>query len=252
MIQSPISWVGGKRLLRETIISRFPEHDCYCELFAGGLWVFFGKPPSKVEVVNDLNGELINFYLQAQLNPSGFCAMAEKLLVSRRLFKVLLATPPVLLAEMPRAVRFFYLVKASFGAKCSTFGTSPTVRNRFNVETLAERIAPAAERLRGVTIENLDFAHCVEVYDRDTTFFYADPPYWLGPGYYEFEFNPEDHRRLAEALKAAKGKWLVSYNDVPQVRALYKGFKIESLNTSYSLNGKSRKPVGKELLISNY
>lgn len=62
MMNSPIPWLGGKRLLRKRVISLFPEHKCYVEVFGGGAWVLFGKEPSSVEVLNDIDGELINFY----------------------------------------------------------------------------------------------------------------------------------------------------------------------------------------------
>lgn len=64
MQASPIGWVGGKSRLRKTILERIPDHTCYVELFAGAAWICFAKPKemSKVEVINDTNGELSNFW----------------------------------------------------------------------------------------------------------------------------------------------------------------------------------------------
>ena len=64
MLASPIGWVGGKSLLRKQILDRIPDHTCYVELFAGAAWICFAKPKelSKVEVINDTNGELSNFW----------------------------------------------------------------------------------------------------------------------------------------------------------------------------------------------
>jgi DNA adenine methylase len=61
-MKTPISYYGGKQQLAKTILSLIPEHRLYCEPFLGGGAIFFAKPPSKVEIINDTNGELINFY----------------------------------------------------------------------------------------------------------------------------------------------------------------------------------------------
>ena len=57
-----IAWMGGKRRLAKHILPLFPKHSCYIEPFAGGAALFFMKKPSEVEVLNDVNGELINMY----------------------------------------------------------------------------------------------------------------------------------------------------------------------------------------------
>lgn len=86
-LNSPFPWVGGKRLLRNHIISLIPEHRCYVEAFAGGAWVYWGKEPSKVEVINDINGDLINLYKQIQDTPmtstigSGGCSIAARSII---------------------------------------------------------------------------------------------------------------------------------------------------------------------------
>jgi DNA adenine methylase len=112
------------------------------------------------------------------------------------------------------------------------------------------------ERLRGVHIECLDFEKLITRNDRVDTFFYLDPPYTVTAkgGYYEHEFKEEDHRRLAALLKGVQGKWLLSYDDAPLIRSLYRGFKIEETKpVAYSLtlvNG--QRPHKRELLIRNY
>jgi len=89
MQNSPICWVGGKRLLRKRILSLFPPHVCYVEVFGGAAWVLFGKDPSisQVEVLNDIDSELINFYEVVKYHPMDFIASFDWELVSRELFR---------------------------------------------------------------------------------------------------------------------------------------------------------------------
>jgi len=57
-----IPWIGGKRRLADRLIPQFPPHECYVEVFAGGAALYFMRPPAPVEVINDVNGELVNLY----------------------------------------------------------------------------------------------------------------------------------------------------------------------------------------------
>jgi len=86
-LNSPIPWVGGKRLLRHEIISRFPEHNTYIEPFAGAAWVYWGKEPSTVEVINDLNGDLVNLFLTIKNHPQEFYDRLWYMKTSRDLYK---------------------------------------------------------------------------------------------------------------------------------------------------------------------
>ncbi len=69
MLNSPFKWVGGKSRLRKQIISLLPAHSCYVEPFAGAAWVLFGKPPSDVEVLNDLDQEIVTFFRVVKEKP---------------------------------------------------------------------------------------------------------------------------------------------------------------------------------------
>ena len=98
--------------------------------------------------------------------------------------------------------------------------------------------------------------NCLQRYDRPTTFHYIDPPYWETSGY-AVPFGPEDFRRLRLALDGLKGKFLLSMNDVSATRALFAGFRIRSVRTSYTVaNGRvgraGRDSIRREILVSNY
>lgn len=119
-LRSPIKWVGGKSRLRKTIVSLFPEdHTCYVEPFGGGAWVLFAKPPSPVEVYNDIDGELVNFFRVLKEKPLEFIQSFKWALVSRETFYRLAQTDPSGLSDVQRAHRFFYLIMASWGGESS-------------------------------------------------------------------------------------------------------------------------------------
>jgi len=223
-MDSPLAWVGGKRILRKQIIPLIPEdHTCYIEVFAGGSWVLFGKEPSKVEVINDRDGELINFYQIVQKHPAEFSRQARQLLVSRRLFELLKRWPVEPLTDIERAVRFYYLIRASFAAKGAAFGVFIDRRPRWNPATFQRHFREISSRLQTVTVECLDFAEVIERYDRPWTLFYCDPPYIGSEAIYNAPFSPDDHQRLADVLQQVKGRFILSYNDHPDVWARYKG-----------------------------
>src|SRR6185369_8958134 len=107
----PLPYIGGKNRLASKIISLLPEHTTYVEPFAGGAQVLFHKPPSKVEVLNDLNGEVVNFFRVCQWHHDELLRYMKYCHMSRKLFQVLAASNPETLTDVQRAGRFFYLQK---------------------------------------------------------------------------------------------------------------------------------------------
>ncbi len=102
-----IPWVGGKRRLAKTILPQFPEHTCYVEPFCGAAALYFMKPPSTAEVINDINGELVNLYRVIQHHLEAFIQQFKWALVSRQMFEWLQITPEVTLTDIQRAARFY-------------------------------------------------------------------------------------------------------------------------------------------------
>lgn len=117
MLNSPIKWVGGKSRLRKQIIDLLPPHTCYVEPFAGASWVLFGKPPSNVEVLNDIDQDLINFFRVVKNNPEQLIASFEWELVSRAEFERLAQLDTTQLTDIQRAHRFYYLIMAGWGGE---------------------------------------------------------------------------------------------------------------------------------------
>lgn len=249
-----VPWVGGKRRLAQHILPLFPEHACYVEPFCGAAALFFLKEPAKVEVLNDVHGELVRLYRVVQNHLEEFVRQFKWALASREMYGWLQATPPATLTDIQRAARFFYLQKLGFGGKVDgqTFGVATTAKARLNLLRLEEELSLAHLRLHQVTIEHMDWAACVERYDRPHTLFYLDPPYYGTEGY-GVDFGLEQYDRMAELLRTMKGKALVSVNDIPAMRQAFKGLAMRGLSINYTVGASGRGRAAKgELLIMNF
>jgi DNA adenine methylase len=247
----PLPYIGGKNRLAKKIISMLPEHTTYVEAFAGGAQVFFHKPPSNVEVLNDLDFDIVNFYRVCQWHYEEFVRYLRFSVASRKLHELHVKSDPATLTDIQRAGRFFYLQKNSFGGLIlkQKFHYGIAQPSNYNPERIPEIIERTHQRLARVQIESLPYEQILEKYDRPTTFFYLDPPYW-GPKLYKFNFTGSDFFRLAERLAKLKGKFILSLNDRPEVRETFKKFRIAREEISYTAQAKPGKRYG-ELLISN-
>lgn len=183
IINSPFKWVGGKSRLRKQIVALIPDHTCYVELFAGAAWVLFAKPPSKVEVLNDIDRELVNFFRVVKYKPEELIRSFAWELVSRAEFERLANLDTSTLTDIERAHRFYYLIMAGWGGELHypRFQTSITDGGHGNrligaLKFLRNRIEPVYDRLQKVVIENMDWQKCFDRYDRAQTAMYLDPP----------------------------------------------------------------------------
>lgn len=252
--QPIIPWMGGKRRLAKHLIPMFPEHTCYVELFAGGAALFFLRPEkAKVEVLNDINGELTNLYRVVQHHFDEFVKKFQWTLTARETFERLKKTPSHLLTDIQRAAQFFYLQSTCFGGKVTdrNFGYA-TTQKAFNTTTIAQKLKASQERLASAYVENDTWQHCLKRYDRPHTFFYADPPYWESTKYHT-SFEWTEYEQLAKAMRTMQGKMMLSINDHPDVRALFAEFRITELQLTYVVgrNMESRIKRG-ELVICNW
>ena len=145
---------------------------------------------------------------------------------------------PETLTDLERALRFLYLQKITYGGKVSgkSFSGSRIDRTaKFNINNLQQPLAALHARLANLCIENLDYADFIRRYDSPTTLFYLDPPYVDCEKYYDKAlFERQDHARLAEQLCTIKGRFILSINDTPEIRELYKTCTINQVATKYS------------------
>ena len=252
-VNSFISWVGGKSRLRARITPQIPSHACYCEPFMGAAWVLFGKDPktSRLEVLNDVNGDLVNLFICVKYHTREILRQIDLLLPSRKIFQLYLNNRGI--TDIQRAAVFYYIIRNAFGAKVDTpsFGRSKSQKPQFNPDTLDETIRSASRRLSRVIIENLDFERCIRMYDAPATFFFCDPPYFELSTPYAAEFGRAEHERLAELLKDARGSYLLTVNDHPAIRELYAGANIVQVESKYTIT-QGDPTAAPQLFISNY
>jgi DNA adenine methylase len=255
IINSFMSWIGGKKALRDEILIRFPT-AChrYVEVFGGGGWVLFHKPPGEYDVYNDFNPNLANLFRCVRDKPDELIAELEFTLNSRLDFRHVrqeLKTRAEQLPDVRRAAYFYQLIRQSYASGLDSFGGAP--RSMWDSFPL---IRACCGRLQRVVVENRDFEQLIRQYDRPDTFFYCDPPYYSTEEYYEdVDFKAEDHKRLADTLLGIQGKFLLSYNDCPEIRALYQKPNVVIEGTSRLSNIAQRYEGGAmyaELLIANY
>ncbi len=232
-MNSFMSWVGGKKALREEVVQRFPlYYERYIEVFGGGGWVLFHKPPGRdFEVYNDFNSLLANLYRCVRDKPDLLMNALKYVLNSREDFdRVRLALRRQRTTDVQRASWFYQIIRYSYASALTSYGSQPhDMRANFPL------IEQAHRRLKDVVVENKDFEKLIRQYDRPVSLFYCDPPYHATEGYYqnigEDGFTEKDHIRLRDALLSIEGKFLLSYNDDAFVRELYDapGIQIEAV-----------------------
>lgn len=249
-----VAWVGGKRLLRKTIVPMIPDDiQLYCEPFGGGGWILFGKDKwAEVEVYNDLDSNLVNLFRIVKYHHEALIHELRYILNSRQMFEDALIQKPV--TDVQKAAMFFILLTRSFGGKMKTYGTGKTSRgNGSAFMNVIPRIEAIAERLDKVNVENRDFEKIFASYDHSGAFFYCDPPYSTGTGYDVTSCENFDHKRLFNCLKQLKGRWLLSYDDCDMIRKMYSKYEIIPVSRQKGINNYSVKNREyKEVLIRNY
>ena len=249
-------YVGGKRNLAKRLVALIDTipHTLYAEPFVGMGGVFLRRAHKpRAEVINDLSREVSNFFRVLQVHYVAFLDMLRFQITTRAEFERLSAVDPETLTDLQRAARFLYLQRTAFGGKVvgRNFGMNLRSRIAFDVTKLGPMLEELHERLAGVVIERLPFDAFIRRYDGPGVLIYADPPYWGSEDYYGAElFSRDDFVRLRDALMAAKGRWILSINDVPQIRELFAGCRMDDAELSYGLAA-TGPTAARELIIQS-
>ena len=215
-LKTPITYYGGKQNMLKHIRPLIPVHELYCEPFAGGAAVFFDKEPVKVNVINDLNGELINFYRTIVGDMEGLRTEVAKSLHSRNQHQHAwyIYNNPDYFSNVQRAWAVFILSKMGFaGQLSSSFGFDKSEGRHARKMRCAKNVFTddLRELLEHSTIECDDAFAVIRRYDCADSFHFIDPPYvGSNMGHYSGMFNEQSLRELLELCSALKGKFMLT------------------------------------------
>lgn len=219
-----IPWPGGKTKMASWITSNIPQHQTYVEVFGGGASTLMEKDESNLEIYNDLDNRLVEFFEVCRDEGDRLSDWLRETPYSRGVFeryRRCWANGNVPDSKFERAAQFFYLQAVSYGSKGGTFATQTkpcTFRPGSNntprrYRSIALNPSRIQSRFSEVIIEQLDYAELIPKYDSDATFFYCDPPYY-NCDYYRHG-SDFDHESFANLLSQCEGWWMVSYAELP-------------------------------------
>lgn len=261
LLKNMISKMGGKAFITSWLCQHIPTHRLYCEPFCGGAKLFYAKELSVISVLNDADDMLVNLYrcIQNSEKRQKLVNLLNETPYARSVFQAWKYGEETPLGDIEKAARYFYLCKASFAGdvRRGGFGIPSKWTGRNPAQSYSNSIASlegVAERLRGVTIECLDYADCIRRYDSSDTLYYIDPPYLDADKYYGDSFSLEDHYRLSEILRGAKGKAMITHYKNGLYNELYQGwhrYEYSSFKGSHKSEGES-KPKTVECLWTNF
>ena len=278
--------MGNKTAILHILYALFPlKYGRFIDVFGGSGSVLLGNPAvPPFEVYNDFDRNLVNLFncmkyrTMALIRELRFCnlnsredhdALRKFFLTEQftdpyleeelQLTELMLPTPSnqemielrkrlAMDYDVRRAAMYLKLLRYSYSSRGKSFAAQP-----YNIQKLFRLIHEAGNRLQNVVIENQDFETLIRHYDRPDALFYCDPPYYSTEDMYDVGFGWEDHVRLRDTLASIRGKFLLSYNDCPEIRGLYEGFPMFDFSRVHSMA--QRYDPGKEfkeLLVGNY
>jgi DNA adenine methylase len=255
-MKTPISYYGGKQTMIKHLMELIPAHRIYCEPFFGGGALFFAKPKSEVEVINDINGEVVNFYKVVKTKFSELQKEIQATPHSRELYKkaMIVYEHPDLFNEVKRAWALWTLTNQGFASMIGSWGFGKTNSKEKSLANKREDFTNAyAQRLKTVQIESNDALKVIARCDSKETFIYADPPY-IGSdmGHYS-GYTEEEYKKLLDALTKVKGKFLLSSYPSPILSQYIKKYKwnVKKVEKSVAVTKHTDKKKT-EMLVFNY
>ncbi|MDQ1274923.1 MAG: adenine methylase [Candidatus Poribacteria bacterium] len=268
---SPFRYPGGKFYARKIILECIPEHEKYCEPFAGGGSIFFSKDKVKYNILNDLDKELINCYRQIRDNVEDLINLLDGIEATKELHHYYKNeyTPQ---NDLERAFRWFYLNRTSYSGimKINNCYWGYGIKYSMRPENWPNHLRTVSQRLKNVELYNYDFEELLNKIEKGF-FLFIDPPYYNARqnDFYQAAFTREDHFRLSEFLRKNNNKFtfLLTYDNSSEVRELYswchsitdKEWNYTLFRTDDQKNGKKledghvgKRYKGREVFITNY
>jgi len=259
-LKSPIKWMGGKSNSIKKILPLMPEHKTYVEPFFGGGWIYFAKEPCKIEVINDINSDLVNFFEVLRTQYDDFIHRFDYVVKSKELFLEYRNTmSDKSLSKLERAFRFYYVNQNAFGGlirynqkgNCnSPFGGNPDYKHTNGNMWDFNKLEIVHERIKKTFIENDTYENIIKKYNRDYTLFFLDPPYICKDGKYNGK-NDFDYNGLLEQCRNIKGKFILTLNS--EFEDMFSEFNVIHNEVHYSIGctTESSKEY-KEIIVLNY
>lgn len=266
-INSPFRYAGGKFYARKLILEHIIEHDCYIEPFTGGGSIFFAKEKVGHNILNDVDEELINCYLQIRDNVESLIALLDGIPATKEnhhFYKNIYKPTN----NLERAFRWYYLNRTSYSGIMNPVNCYWGYGDKYSMQpkNWPTHLRRCSVKLQGVTLSCRDFEAVIEAAP-DGAFLFVDPPYFNADQdkFYSYSFGHEDHVRLAMILGEHRHRlrFLVTYDNSPEVRQLYLWANtILEKEWNYTINrtddqtkktsNKGKRYVGREIFIMNY
>ena len=222
-----IGWAGGKGRMLKHLLPLIRPHTAYVEVFCGGLALFCAKERSRLEVINDINGDLVKFYRNVKSHLEAVLDELDMVLNSRRDFEDYCAQPG--LTEIQRAARWFIRNKLSFAGTGTSFAITRSQPLTSRAQRLLQ-IQSLNRRLDRTTIEEKPWEYILKTYDCEETLFFLDPPYPEAGGKNYGGWDELTVERFCTAVKHLRGEWIFTFKDCPQVRDLMAGYTFKSID----------------------
>lgn len=248
-LKPPFCRQGNKYNLRKNILPLIPPHKIYIELFTGSGAIFWSKPKAEINILNDLDENVIN----------NFKLLFEAPLDQKKYKKDL---------NTVEKVRHFYShhsnsipdqlmiqkIKACSGFCNMPVNKAENIYKSYNPFSLIKNLNIYKNKLEGVRLTNEDYEYIVKKFDSPDSFFFVDPPYENTDKRFGYaESTNFDFERFAKVMKKIKGMFLITINDSPYIRELFKGFNIIQIKVYNNWASKPNyKKFRKELFITNY
>jgi len=268
-VNPPVSYVGGKSHMRELLISLFPNHDTYVEVFGGSGNIILMKDPTTCNVYNDIRGDIVTFFKVVQDKTKVYKLLSILHLTpySRQYFHEIRDgkyRPPNIDDDIFTAYKVIFMMNQAFSAKFLNdtpvwaFSITTDVRIKRWIK-VPSKLSKFIDILQRIQIENKDFKYIIQTYDTPNTLFYCDPPYYNLEKYYTDDFSVQDHNDLSNLLNNIKGKAIVSYYYFEGIEELYPKPKWNYMDIDqpiysqkiYNNKGETRQHK-REYIIMNY
>lgn len=255
-----LTYYGGKQKLVPEILPLLPDHHLYCEAFAGGGAILFSKPPSKIEVINDTNGELINFYKVVKTQFGKLQKEIRATLHSRgqHLKARFIYANPDLFTNIERAWAIYIMAHQSYSSILDSTWSCGMKQNTAEKKFASKKVAfvkTYSDRLEKVQIECRDALEVITTRDSATTLFYLDPPYFNSDMGHYGGYTRDNFEELLVLLSKIKGKFLLSSYPSELLEKYSRKYKWKTKKIEMNLSVQGAKKNGRkktEVLTANY